>query len=314
MFQQILNAKKRLHGFAHQTPILSSRILNGLIGAEVYFKCENFQRIGAFKFRGAFNCIAQLTDLQKKRGVIAFSSGNHAQAVALVSKLLGIQATIVMPNNTPQVKLDATRGYGAQIVIYDIDTEDREEVTAKIQKKYGYSLIAPFNNEQVIAGQGTVAYEFLEKIPDLQTLLIPCGGGGLLAGSAVAAKGINQQIRVVGVEPELADDAKQSLESGNIVTIPVPKTIADGTRTTALGHMTFPLIQQYVDSMCTTTEQAIIDAVKFHLLRMKIVVEPSGALGLAALLSKSVVVEGKVGIIISGGNIDPPVLQNILEY
>ncbi len=312
MFQQILDAKNRLQSFAHQTPILSSRTLNKMIGAEVYFKCENFQRIGAFKFRGAFNCIAQLSQAEQQRGVIAFSSGNHAQAVALVSKLLDIKATIIMPSNTPQVKLDATRGYGADIVIYDIETEDREEVTQKIQNKHGYTLIAPFNNTHVIAGQGTAAYEFLEKIPDLSSLLVPCGGGGLLAGSAIAAKGLNPDVRVVGVEPELADDAKQSFESGKIVTIPVSKTIADGTRTTALGRMTFPLIQQYVDEICTTTEQAIIEAVKFHLLRMKIVVEPSGALGLAALLSKSIKPEGKVGIIISGGNIDPPVLKYIL--
>ncbi len=312
MFQQILDATNRLQGFVHQTPILSSLTLNKMIGAEVYFKCENFQRIGAFKFRGAFNCISQLSDTEKQRGVIAFSSGNHAQAVALVAKLLGIKATIIMPSNTPQVKLDATRGYGAEIVIYDIETEDREEVTAKIQNKHGYTLIAPFNNTHVIAGQGTVAYEFLDKVPDLTTLLVPCGGGGLLAGSAIAAKGLNSSIRVIGVEPELADDAKQSFESGKIVTVPVSKTIADGTRTTALGHMTFPLIQQYVDEICTTTERAIIEAVKFHLLRMKIVVEPSGALGLAALLSKSIEPKGKVGVIISGGNIDPPVLQNIL--
>ncbi len=312
MFQEIIDAKKRLQGFAHQTPVLTSRSLNKMLGAEVFFKCENFQRIGAFKFRGAFNCISQLSETEQKRGVIAFSSGNHAQAVALVSKLLGIKATIIMPNNTPQVKLDATRGYGAEIVIYDIQSEDREIVTAKIQNKHGYTLIAPFNNKHVIAGQGTVAQEFLEKICNLDTLLVPCGGGGLLAGSAVAAKGVNKNIRVIGIEPELADDAKQSFESGKIVTIPVSNTIADGTRTTALGHMTFPLIQQYVDEICTTTEQAIIDAVKFFLLRMKIVVEPSGALGLAALLSKSVKAQGKVGVIISGGNIDPPVLKQIL--
>ena len=312
MFQEIIVAKKRLQGFVHQTPVLTSRSLNKMLGAEVFFKCENFQRIGAFKFRGAFNCISQLTETEQKRGVIAFSSGNHAQAVALVSKLLGIKATIIMPSNTPQVKLDATRGYGAEIVIYDIQSEDREIVTAKIQNKHGYTLIAPFNNKHVIAGQGTVAHEFLEKIPNLNTLLVPCGGGGLLAGSAVAAKGVNKNIRVIGIEPELADDAKQSFEAGKIVTIPVSNTIADGTRTTALGHMTFPLIQQYVDEICTTTEQAIIDAVKFFLLRMKIVVEPSGALGLAALLSKSVKAQGKVGVIISGGNIDPPVLKQIL--
>ncbi len=313
MFQQIIKASERLSGFSHKTPILTSSTLNNFIGTEVFFKCENFQRIGAFKFRGAFNCISQLSKKEKTQGVIAFSSGNHAQAVALVGKLLGIKTTIVMPNNSPKVKLDATKGYGANIVLYDTETENREVITQKLQDKFGYSLIAPFDDKYVIAGQGTVAYEFLNKVPDLDTLLVPCGGGGLLSGSAIATKHLNPNCQVIGIEPELADDAKQSFKSGKIVTIPVSKTIADGTRTTSLGRLTFPLIQQYVDNITTTSEKAIIDAVKFHLLRMKIVVEPSGALGLAALLSKAVKAQGKIGVIISGGNIDPSTLIEVLK-
>ncbi|MBL4660833.1 MAG: threo-3-hydroxy-L-aspartate ammonia-lyase [Alcanivoracaceae bacterium] len=313
MFEQVLAAKKRLNSHANKTPVLTSQTLNTLLGAEVFFKCENFQKIGAFKFRGAFNCISQLSAQEKKRGIIAFSSGNHAQAVALVGNMLGIKTTIVMPNNAPKIKLAATKGYGAKVVIYNTETEIREEVTAAIQQQHGYSLIAPFDNKHVIAGQGTAALELFEKITDLDMLLVPCGGGGLLSGSAISAKSINPNCQVIGIEPEQADDATQSFYSGKLHSIPNPKTIADGTRTTSLGHLTFPLIQKYVDAMKTVSEQAIIEAVKFHMLRMKIVVEPSGALGLAALLSHSVKAQGKIGVIISGGNIDPATLVQILE-
>ena len=313
MFEQILAAKKRLDSYANKTPVLTSRTLNTLLGAEVFFKCENFQKVGAFKFRGAFNCISQLSDQEKQRGIIAFSSGNHAQAVALVGNMLGIKTTIVMPDNAPEIKLAATKGYGANVVIYDTETEIREEVTAAIQQKHGYSLIAPFDNKHVIAGQGTAALELLEEITDLDMLLVPCGGGGLLSGSAISAKSINPDCQVIGIEPEKADDATQSFYTGKLCSKPNPKTIADGTRTTSLGQLTFPLIQKYVDAMKTVTEQSIIEAVKFHLLRMKIAVEPSGALGLAALLSHAVKAQGKIGIIISGGNIDPSTFVQILE-
>ena len=313
MFEQVLAAKKRLAPYVNKTPVLTSSTLNKLLGAEVYFKCENFQKIGAFKFRGAFNCISQLTDEEKQRGIIAYSSGNHAQAVALVGQMLGIKTTIVMPNNAPKIKLAATKGYGANVVIYDTETQIREEVTTAIQKQYGYSLIAPFDNKQVIVGQGTAALELFDEVEGLDMLLVPCGGGGLLSGSAISAKARNSNCQVIGIEPEQADDATKSFYSGTLQSMPNPKTIADGTRTTSLGIITFPLIQKYVDAMKTVSEDAIIEAVKFHLLRMKIVVEPSGALGLAALLSKSIEARGKIGIIISGGNIDPSTLTEILK-
>ena len=312
MIEQIIQAQKRLEGQAHKTPVLSSRTLNKQIGAEVYFKCENFQRIGAFKFRGAYNCISQLSQVEKDRGIIAFSSGNHAQAVALVGKMLGIKTTIIMPNNAPQIKLTATKGYGAEVIIFDPKTQIREDLSAEIQEKHGYSLIAPFDNRQVIAGQATAALELCQEISHLKTLLVPCGGGGLLSGSAIATKAIQPDCEVIGVEPKLADDAYQSFYSGKLVCKPNPQTIADGTRTSSLGIITFPLIQHYVDAIVTVTEKAIIQAVKFHLLRMKIVVEPSGALGLAALLSKKIKPKGKIGIIISGGNIDPVTMSEIL--
>jgi len=313
MFEQVKAAKLRLEGHANKTPVMTSRTLNKMIGAEVFFKCENFQRIGAFKFRGAYNCISQLTQVEKERGIIAFSSGNHAQAVALVGQMLGIETTIIMPTNAPKIKLAATKGYGATVVMFDPATHIREEITSSIIEKHGYNLIAPFDNKHVIAGQATAALELCEEIPELDTLLVPVGGGGLLSGSAIAAKGINPNCRVVGIEPKLADDAYQSFYSGKLVSQPNSKTIADGTRTTSLGKITFPLIQQFVDGIATVSEDAIIDAVKFHLLRMKMVVEPSGALGLAALLSKSVKPLGKIGIIISGGNIDPSTLVDILQ-
>lgn len=315
MFQQIIDANARLQGFANKTPVLSSATLNKIMGANVYFKCENFQKIGAFKFRGAFNCISQLSEQEKQRGIIAYSSGNHAQAVALVGKMLGIKTTIVMPSNAPKIKLAATKGYGADVVIYDTQTEIREAITADIQEKYGYSLIAPFDNTLVIAGQGTAAYELHTKVKDLNKLLVPCGGGGLLSGSAIATKGLNPDCEVIGIEPEKANDATQSFYSGKLVSQPNPDTIADGTRTASLGNITFPLIQEHVDAMKTVSEQAIMQAVAFHLLRMKIVVEPSGALGLAALLSQVVDINPgeKIGVIISGGNVDPSTLAQILN-
>ena len=315
MFQQIIDANARLNGFANKTPVLSSITLNKQLGAQVFFKCENFQKIGAFKFRGAFNCISQLSEQEKKRGIIAYSSGNHAQAVALVGKMLGIKTTIVMPNNAPQVKLLATKDYGADVVIYDTKTQTREEVSQKIQDQFGYSLIAPFDNHQIIAGQGTSAYELHTKVKDLNKILVPCGGGGLLSGSAISTKGLNPKCEVIGIEPKNADDATQSFNTGKLVSQPNPDTIADGTRTACLGDITFPLIQEYVDAMQTVTEQSIMQAVAFHLLRMKIMVEPSGALGLAALLSQTVeIVPGeKIGVIISGGNIDPSTLTKILK-
>jgi threonine dehydratase len=313
MFDEIRAAKERLQGHANVTPIHTSRTLDSSVGAKVYFKCENFQRIGAFKFRGAFNAISLLSEEEKKRGVITYSSGNHAQAVALVGQILGLETTIVMPNNAPATKLAAAREYGATIVLYDPVTEVREVVSEKIQDKNGYTLIPPFDHSDVIAGQGTAALEMFEEVGDLDMLLVPCGGGGLLSGSAIAARAMSPGCQVIGIEPELADDATRSFNTGTLQSVRNPQTIADGTRTASLGQITFPLILEHVTDMKTVSEQAIIDAVKFLLFRMKLVVEPSGALGLAALQSGTIDPNGRIGVILSGGNIDAATIISILQ-
>jgi threonine dehydratase len=313
MFDKVLEAGKRLEGYANRTPVITSRTLNKHINANVFLKCENFQRVGAFKFRGAFNAISKLTDKEKSRGVITYSSGNHAQAVSLVGKLLGVKTTVVMPDNAPVIKREATAGYGAEIVEYNHVSQKREEIAWQIQEKFGYTLIPPFDHPDVIAGQGTAALELAEEIKGLDYLLAPCGGGGLLSGSAIAVKGVYPRCKVVGIEPEVADDAVRSFRTKVLHTVKNPPTIADGTRTASLGKITFPLVLQYVDDMQTVTEKAIIEAVKFLFFRMKIVVEPSGALGIAALLSGAVKPEGKVGVIISGGNIDAATMNMILN-
>jgi threo-3-hydroxy-L-aspartate ammonia-lyase len=313
MFSLVLSARDRLHGYANHTPIMTSRSLNRLVGAEIYFKCENFQRIGAFKFRGAFNAISQLSDVQKSRGVLTYSSGNHAQAVALVAQLLNIKATIVMPNNAPVIKREATAGYGASIVEYDPEKTSREEIAEALRVKHGYTLIRPYDDINVLTGQGTAALEMLEELRHLDALLVPCGGGGLLSGSAIAAKGFDPACKVIGIEPDLADDATKSFYSKKLHSVKNPPTIADGTRTPSLGEITFPLVLKYVDAMKTVSEAAIMEAVKFQFYRMKLVVEPSGALGLAALLSRAVSLEGRIGVIISGGNIDGSMMETILR-
>ena len=313
MFKQVLAAKERLRGYANVTPVMTSRTINRLIGAKVYFKCENLQRIGAFKFRGAFNSISQLSKVEKARGVITYSSGNHAQAVALVGQMLNIQTTIVMPNNAPTTKRDATKEYGATIVEYDPDKANREDIVKELEAMNGYTMIPPFDHMDVITGQGTAALEMFEEIGNLDMLLVPCGGGGLLSGSAISAKGMSPDCRVIGIEPELADDATKSFQTKRLHIVKNPPTIADGTRTPSLGKITFPLVLEYVDDMKTVSEEAIIEAVKFMFYRMKLVVEPSGALGLAALLSRAVIPEGRVGIIISGGNIDSATMIAILS-
>ena len=313
MFEKILAAKARIKGYANITPIMTSRTVNQLVGTDVVFKCENFQRVGAFKFRGAFNSISQLSDAEKKQGVITFSSGNHAQAVALVGKMLNVQTTIVMPKNAPAIKRAATQAYGATIVAYDPDTETREAIAQELEMKHGYTIIPPFDHTEVIAGQGTAALELFEATGNLDMLLVPCGGGGLLSGSAIAAKGISPNCRVIGIEPELGDDATQSFHTKTLHSVKNPPTIADGTRTASLGNITFPLVLEYVDDMKTVSEAAIMEAVKFLFYRMKLVVEPSGALGLAALLSQAVIPQGRVGIILSGGNIDSATMQMILN-
>ncbi|NQV16547.1 threo-3-hydroxy-L-aspartate ammonia-lyase [bacterium] len=313
MFEQIQAAKKRLNGYANLTPVMTSRTLNQLIGAELYFKCENLQRVGAFKFRGAFNSISQLSKAEQARGVITYSSGNHAQAVALVGKMLNIRTTIVMPDNAPATKRTATEEYGATIVEYDHDTASREDIASELETRHGYTMIPPFDHKDVIAGQGTAALEMFEEIGRLDMLLVPCGGGGLLSGSAISAKEMSPNCETIGIEPELADDATKSFHTKILHSVKNPPTIADGTRTTSLGKITFPLVLEYVDDMKTVSEEVIIEAVKFLFFRMKLVVEPSGALGLAALLSRAVTAEGRVGIILSGGNIDSATMTTILN-
>ncbi|MDH4204110.1 MAG: threo-3-hydroxy-L-aspartate ammonia-lyase [Desulfobacteraceae bacterium] len=313
MFEHILAAKERLQGHVNVTPVMTSRTLNQRVGAQVYFKCENLQRIGAFKFRGAFNSISKLSKAEKAAGVITYSSGNHAQAVALVGQILDVQTTIVMPNNAPETKRAATEDYGAVIVEYDPENTSREAVAESLQAKNGFTMIPPFDHLDVIAGQGTAALEMFEEVGHLDTLLVPCGGGGLLSGSAIAAKNIDPDCRVIGVEPELADDATKSFYTKRLHRVKNPPTIADGTRTPSLGKITFPLVLEYVDEMKTVSEKAIIEAVKFLFYRMKLVVEPSGALGLAAILSRNVIPKGRAGIIISGGNIDAATMIMILN-
>ena len=313
MFKKILAAKERLLDHANVTPVMTSRTLNRIVGADIYFKCENLQRIGAFKFRGAFNSISRLSEAEKARGVITYSSGNHAQAVALVGRMLNIQTTIVMPNNAPETKRAATEDYGAKIIEYDPEDTTREDVAKRLQIKNGFTMIPPYDHLDVIAGQGTAALEMFEEVGHLDALLVPCGGGGLLSGSAIAAKHMDPDCRVIGVEPELADDATKSFYTKRLHQIKNPPTIADGTRTPSLGKITFPLVLEYVDEMKTVSEEAIIEAVKFLFYRMKLVVEPSGALGLAALLSRTVIPKGRAGIIISGGNIDAATMKMILN-
>jgi len=313
MFEQILAAKERLKGYANVTPVMTSRTLNRRVKADVYFKCENFQRIGAFKFRGAFNAISQLSESQRSCGVVTFSSGNHAQAVALVGRMLNVKTVIVMPDNAPATKRAATKEYGATVVEYDIEETTREAVAKSLESEHGYTMIPPFDHRDVIAGQGTAALELFEEIGDLDMLLVPCGGGGLLSGSAISAKGMSPNCRTIGIEPELADDAARSFRTKKLHRVENPPTIADGTRTASLGKITFPLVLEYVADMKTVPEDAIIDAVQFLFYRMKLVVEPSGALGLAALLCGAVIPEGRVGIILSGGNIDSATMASVLN-
>jgi threonine dehydratase len=313
MFGEIKAASTRLQGQAHHTPIMSSRTLNERAGADVVLKCENFQRGGAFKFRGAFNAISLLSEAERGRGVITYSSGNHAQAVALVCRILGVRAYVVMPDNAPATKRAATEGYGAQVISYDPLTQDRRQIAEALAAEHGYTVVPPYDHPDIVAGQGTAALELFEDLGMLDALLVPCGGGGLLSGSAVAAKGMYPTCRVIGIEPELADDATRSFRTRTLHTVSNPPTIADGTRTPSLGTVTFPLVLEYVNDMQTVTEAAIIDAVKFLFFRTKLVVEPSGALGVAALLSGAVRVEGRVGVILSGGNVDTATMTQILN-
>ena len=297
-------AARRLEGIATRTPVLTSRTLDERLGAAVFLKAEPFQRSGAFKFRGAYNRLAQLSEQERRAGVVAFSSGNHAQAVALAARLLDVPATILMPSDAPAAKLAATRGYGADVVLFDRYTEDREALGRAMEAERGLTLVPPFDDERIMAGQGTAALELLADVPDLDLLVAPVGGGGLLSGCAVVAKAQASPLRVVGVEPASGDDVKRSLESGERVTIAVPQTIADGQQTTAPGVRTFPVLQANVDEIVLVSDDEIVDAMTFCFDRLKLVTEPSGACGVAALLAGQVAVEGRrVGVIVSGGNV-----------
>ena len=303
-FDDIARAHERIKPQAKRTPVLTSATVDALTGAKVFFKCENFQRMGAFKFRGAYNALSQLDEEKKKRGVVAFSSGNHAQAIALSGKLLGIKTVIVMPHDAPQVKLEATRGYGAEVVQYT-KHEDRETLAGKLASERGLTLIPPFDHPHIIAGQGTAAKELIEDAGALDLLLVPCGGGGLLSGCAIAAKHLAPSIKVMGVEPAAGDDATQSFVKKRLISIAVPDTIADGARTPSLGKLTFPIVLRYVDDMLTVTDAELTRAMFFLWERMKIVVEPTGALAFTAVFERKIDCKGlRVGVVLSGGNVD----------
>ena len=298
-------AAGRLDGIAHRTPVVTSRTLDERLGGRFFLKCENLQRMGAFKFRGAYNALSRLTAAERACGVLAFSSGNHAQAVALAGALFGTKATIVMPKDAPVAKRRATEGYGARVVEYDAATGDREAMARAIQAETGAVLVPPFDHPDVIAGQGTVARELFQDVPSLDLLLVPCGGGGLLSGSGLAARRWNPGCRVIGVEPEAGDDANRSFRTGVLQTVQNPQTIADGARTPSLGALTFPLVRALAADMATVSDAEIVEAMRFAWERLKLVVEPTGVLGLAALLSGRVEARGRrVGVVLSGGNVD----------
>jgi len=304
-YDDVARAHERIKPFAKRTPVLTSSTIDALTGAKVHFKCENFQRMGAFKFRGAYNALSQLSPGQKRKGVVAFSSGNHAQAVALSGKLLGVPATIVMPTDAPKVKLEATRGYGAEVVMYNASNEDRQKIAEKLAAERGLTVIPPFDHPHILAGQGTAAKELLEETGSLDILMVPCGGGGLLSGCSIAAKHLSPKCRVIGVEPAAGDDGLRAFRSGKLETIKLPDTIADGARTTSLGKITFALIQKHVDDFLTVTDEELLKWMFFLWERMKLVVEPTGALAAAALLQGKIDAKGrKVGVVISGGNVD----------
>jgi threonine dehydratase len=304
-YDDVVAAAARIAGHAHRTPVLTSRIADEETGAQLFFKCENLQRMGAFKFRGAYNALAKFDAGQRRAGVVAFSSGNHAQAIALSARLLGMPATIVMPQDAPASKIAATRGYGAQVVTYDRYTEDREQIGRDLAERHGYTLVPPYDHADVIAGQGTAAKELFEEVGPLDAFFVCLGGGGLLSGSALASRALSPQCRLYGVEPEAGNDGQQSFRSGAIVHIDTPRTIADGAQTQHLGQLTFPIIRRDVDDILTVSDAELVEAMRFFATRMKLVVEPTGCLGFAAARAMKDQLQGKrVGVLISGGNVD----------
>ncbi|MFE8644711.1 threo-3-hydroxy-L-aspartate ammonia-lyase [Sphingomonas sp. NCPPB 2930] len=304
-YEDVVVASARIAGHAHRTPVVTSRTLNEMMGAEVFLKCEHLQRMGAFKFRGGFNALSKFTPAQRAAGVVAFSSGNHAQAIALSARLLGMPATIVMPQDAPAVKIEATRGYGAKVVLYDRYTDDREQIGRDLAARHGFTLVPPYDHPDVIAGQGTAAKELFEEVGELDALFVPLGGGGLLSGSALSAGALSPRCRLYGVEPEAGNDGQRSFRTGEIVHIDTPHTIADGAQTQHLGQLTFPIIRRAVDDVLTATDAELVECMSFLAARLKMVVEPTGCLGLAAARSMQDRLRGqRVGVVLSGGNID----------
>lgn len=304
-YDDVVAAAQRIDGHAHRTPVMRSRTVDVDLGAQVFFKCENLQRMGAFKFRGAFNALSKFDAAQRRAGVVAFSSGNHAQAIALSASLLGIPSTIIMPHDAPAAKVAATKGYGGKVVIYDRYTEDREQIGRKLADEQGLTLIPPYDHPDVIAGQGTAAKELFEEVGPLDALFVCLGGGGLLSGTALSTRALSPDCTLYGVEPEAGNDAQQSFRSGKIVHIDTPKTIADGAQTQHLGNYTFEIIRRDVNDILTATDAELVDCMRFFASRMKIVVEPTGCLGFAAARQMKAQLQGKrVGVIVSGGNVD----------
>ncbi len=304
-YADVVAASERIAGVAHRTPVMTSRTADSELGAQVFFKCENLQRMGAFKFRGAYNALAKFDEAQRRAGVVAFSSGNHAQGIALSAQLAGIPATIIMPHDAPPSKIAATRGYGADVVLYDRYTQDREQIGRDLAQQRGMTLIPPYDHADVIAGQGTAAKELFEEVGQLDALFVCLGGGGLLSGSALSTRALSPATKLYGVEPEAGNDGQQSFRSGSIVHIDTPKTIADGAQTQHLGNLTFPIIRRDVDDILTVSDAQLRAEMRFFAARMKLVVEPTGCLGLAAARAMKAQLQGqRVGIIISGGNVD----------
>jgi threo-3-hydroxy-L-aspartate ammonia-lyase len=304
-YEDVLAAAGRIGAHAHRTPVLTSRTLDEELGASVFFKCENLQRMGAFKFRGAFNALSRFDAAQRRAGVVTFSSGNHAQAIALSARILDMPATIVMPGDAPAAKVAATRGYGGHVVLYDRYKDDREQIGRDLAREHGLTLVPPYDHADVIAGQGTAAKELFEEVGALDVLFVPLGGGGLLAGTALATRALAPKCRLYGVEPEAGNDGQQSFRSGAIVHIATPRTIADGAQTQHLGNLTFPIIRDNVDDILTASDAELVACMRFAAERMKLVFEPTGCLGFAAARARGAELRGaKVGVIVSGGNVD----------
>ena len=315
-YSDIEAAAERIRGVAHRTPVLTSRTADQMSGAKLFFKCENYQRMGAFKFRGAYNAISRFSEAQRQAGVLTYSSGNHAQAIALSASLTGIRSAIIMPHDAPALKVQATKGYGGEVIVYDRYKEDREEIGRRLAHERGMTLIPPYDHPDVIAGQGTAAKELFDEAGQLDVLLVCLGGGGLLAGCAIAAAALSPSCTVIGVEPEAGNDGQQSLRSGQIVTIDVPDTIADGAKTTHLGEHNFKVIQRYVNSIITVSDSQLVATMKFFAERMKMVVEPTGCLAAAAALHGAAPsLHGKrVGVLVSGGNVDLATFARMIAY